>query len=408
MDQSGWYARPIILHVLDHALPELSGYSVRNHNVLRALRRHGLPVVGMAPAADGPSEQEVDGVPYVRLPLRSSTLGSAPRLLGLFGDLRRALAARRVSVLHAHTPVRTGLPALWAARAAGVPIVYELHGQWEESGVERRRMSRRSVRYQASHRLETWLMRHVDSLAAISRGLISDAQRRGVAAERIFHVPNGVDTCGFRPRPADAELAERHGLQGKTVVGFIGFFFAHEGIDILLRAFAQLLVQQPDARLLLVGDGDTHAELRAEVSRLALDSHVVMTGRVPHADIQRYYSVCDVLVYPRRPARITELVAPLRPLEAMAMGRAVVASDVGGLREIVRHGETGLLFPPGDAASLATTLARLAADPPYRARLREGARRFAAEERDWQTLGGVYAAAYARLLEGCGGKWIPQ
>jgi PEP-CTERM/exosortase A-associated glycosyltransferase len=400
--------QPVIVHVLDHALPELSGYSVRNHNVLRTLRRHGLPVVAMAPAADGPGEDEVDGVPYLRLPWRSSALGSAPRLLGLFADLHRMLAARPVSVLHAHTPVRTGLPALWAARVARVPIVYELHGLWEESAVERRRMTRRSVRYQASRRLETWLMQRVDSLAAISRGLAREAQRRGVDAERIFHVPNGVDTDGFRPRPADGELVERHGLQGKLVVGFIGFFFAHEGIDVLLRAFARLRAERPDARLLLVGDGDTRAELRAEVRRLALDAHVVMPGRVPHAVIQRYYSVCDVVAYPRRAARVTELVAPLRPLEAMAMGRAVVASDLSGLREIVRHGETGLLVPPDDADGLATALARLAADAPLRARLCEGARRFAAGERDWRLLAGVYAAAYTRLLEGRGGERAPR
>jgi PEP-CTERM/exosortase A-associated glycosyltransferase len=390
---------PVIAHVLDHALPELSGYSIRSHNILRALRSHGLPVMGMAPAAGAaPGEDEVDGVPYVRLPRRAAPFGSAASMLALFGDLRRQLASRRVVLVHAHTPVRAGLPALWAARWAGVPMVYELRGLWEESAVQRGRMARRSIRYQLSRQLETWLMRHADALAAISRGLIDEAQRRGVAGDRILYVPNGVDADHFQPRPADAALAERHRLTGKLVFGFIGFFFAYEGIDLLVRALAQIRSHVPDARLLLVGDGDMEGELRAQVSRLQLDSHVVMTGRVPHSEVQRYYSVCDVLVYPRRSSRLTRMVTPLRPLEAMAMGKPVVASDLGGLREIVRHGETGLLVAPDDPGSLAAALARLAADPVGRRRMQDGARRFAAEERNWNRLAAVYSAAYARLL----------
>jgi glycogen synthase len=390
---------PIIAHVLDHALPELSGYSIRSHNILRALRSHGLPVIGMAPAAGAaPREEVVDGVPYVRLPRRAAPFGATASMLALFGDLRRQLVARRAVLVHAHTPVRTGLPALWAARWAGVPMVYELRGLWEESAVQRGRMTRRSIRYQLSRQLETWLMRRADGLAAISRGLIEEAQRRGVATDRILHVPNGVDADHFRPQPTDAALAERYRLTGKLVFGFIGFFFAYEGVDVLVRAVAQIRSQVPDARLLLVGDGDMEGELRAQVSRLHLDSHVVMTGRVPHAEVQRYYSICDVLVYPRRRSRLTNMVPPLRPLEAMAMGKPVVASDLGGLHEIVRHGETGLLVAPDDPCSLAAALVRLAADPAGRIRMQDEARRLAVEERDWSRLAAVYSATYARLL----------
>jgi PEP-CTERM/exosortase A-associated glycosyltransferase len=389
---------PVILHVFDHALPEWSGYSIRSHNVLRALRARGLPVVGVAPSTSAVRfEEEVDGVPYVRLP-HASGLGNLARMLRLYGDLRRQCAGRSVALVHAHNPARTGIPALWAARRARLPIVYELHGLWEEAAVGRRRMRPHSVRYRLGRQLETSLMRRVDVLAAISRGLIDEARRRGVAAERIVHVPNCVDAHRFRPRDPDVELVDRHALHDKIVLGFIGSFFAYEGIEVLIRAFALLVRQFPAARLLLVGDGDVHGELCAEIERRQLQQHVVMPGRVSHAEVPRYYSICDVLVYPRPRSRLTEMVTPLRPLEAMAMGRAVVASDLGALREMVQHGATGLLVSPDDAAGLAAALATLAADPGLRRRLGEGARRFVVEERDWRSLAGVYEAAYARLL----------
>ena len=390
---------PIILHVLDHALPELSGYSIRSHNLLRALCDHGIPVLALAPsaAADRSREETLDGVPYLRSASRSSVGGPLERMIASYCEVHRQLRGRPVALVHAHSPVRTGLPAFSAARRAGVPFVYELRGLWEESAVQRRRMTRRSAAYQLSRLLETWLMRRVDGLTAISHGLIAEAQRRGVAARRIVHVPNGVDAETFRPRLPDAELTARHGLGGSIVFAFIGFFFAYEGVERLVRVWPRVRDRVPNACLLLVGDGDEQPALQAQVRRLGPAANVVMAGQVPHADIPRYYSLADVVVYPRQRARSTELTTPLRPLEAMAMGKPVVASDLGGLREIVQHGRTGLLVAADDDAALAAALTELALDANRRARLGEQARRFAAEER-WTRLADVYAATYARLL----------
>src|SRR5262249_55957263 len=145
-----------VLHVLDHAPPILSGYSVRVHNTLCTLRAHGWPVLAAAPAPRaGQLEEDIDGVRYLRLPRRTARSGALRSMLQLYWDLRHQLRTRRIALVHAHTPVRTGLPALWAARGAGVPIIYELHGLWEESGIARGRLTRRSLRYHAGRRLET-------------------------------------------------------------------------------------------------------------------------------------------------------------------------------------------------------------------------------------------------------------
>ncbi len=142
-------------------------------------------------------------------------------------------------------------------------------------------------------------------------------------------------------------------------MGFIGSFYAYEGLDLLLAALPQVTARIPDARVLLVGGGPQENELKALAAKLGIEDRVVFAGRVPHGEVQRYYGIVDVFAYPRKSMRLTELVTPLKPLEAMAQGRLLVASDVGGHRELIRDGETGVLFRAGDAASLADAIVRL-------------------------------------------------
>ena len=177
-------------------------------------------------------------------------------------------------------------------------------------------------------------------------------------ADRITVIPNAVDTSEFRfgARP-DAALRNRLGLDGKTVIGFAGSFYAYEGLDLLIEAVALLAPasagpSRAARRRRSAGTGAAGAGARRADSPIG----VVFAGRVPHAEVQRYYDLIDVLAYPRHRMRLTELVTPLKPLEAMAQGRMFVASDVGGHRELVRDGETGFLFPAGDARALARAI----------------------------------------------------
>jgi glycosyltransferase involved in cell wall biosynthesis len=136
-------------------------------------------------------------------------------------------------------------------------------------------------------------------------------------------------------------------------------------------------------RVLLVGGGPQEAALQAQAARLGIADRVVFVGRVPHQEVNRYYDLLDALVYPRKPMRLTELVTPLKPLEAMAQGRVLVASDVGGHRELIRDGETGLLFKAGDAASLVDAVVRLRGTSGLAAKLRQAGREFVEHERTW-------------------------
>jgi glycosyltransferase involved in cell wall biosynthesis len=217
-----------------------------------------------------------------------------------------------------------------------------------------------------------------------------------VPAQKLTLVPNGVDIDHFKSRPPDFRYSELWRAPGKKVIGFIGSFFKYEGIDLLLEAVAGLTAARSDIGLVLAGGGRTEAELKNQVERLRLTDRVIMPGQIPHESIPSVYSVCDILAYPRYASRLTELTTPLKPLEAMAMGKPVVASDIGGHRELIQHGRTGLLFGPGEAPSLAEAISRLLDNPALGRALGTRASIWARQTRAWDKIAGIYTDVYAK------------
>jgi hypothetical protein len=295
--------------------------------------------------------------------------------------------------------VLNALPALWVRARLGVPVVYEMRASWEDAAVDHGTTTEGSLRYRLSRGLETLALRGADQITTICEGLRGDIAVRGIAAEKITVIPNAVDVSAFRfGVPADPALQARLGLQGATVLGFAGSFYGYEGLNLLVDALALLALREPTLKLLLVGGGPQEAALKAQVQRLGLGDRVVFTGRVPHAEVQRYYELIDVLAYPRLPIRLTELVTPLKPLEAMAQGRIFVASNVGGHRELVRDGETGYLCGAGSAEALAEGIAQALANRAQWPRVRTAARQFVERERTWANSVARYAEVYRRAL----------
>ena len=392
-----------VLHVLDTSVPNLSGYAVRSRYLMTFQRRggwHPVAVTSDRHRADRDRE-EFDGITYYRSRLNSapprSALGRDLRLMRqLRRDIVRIAKEESVDVIHAHSPVLCGLPAWSAARRLGRPFVYEVRALWEDAAVDQEKTTERGLRYALTRMLETFILRRADRIVAICEGLKEDIIRRGIPARKLVVVPNGVDTVSFTPRPSDAALRQRYDLTGKKVLGFIGSFFQFEGITTLLDAVPLMAARDPSVRVLIVGGGQEEAALRRAVEERGLAGTVLFTGRVPHGEVNAYYSIMDALVYPRISKRITELVTPLKPLEAMAMGKLVIASDVGGLRELVADGKTGLLFRTGDVRGLADTCLRALADPQRAEALGRAARAYVERERDWSRI----CAAHQDLYEG--------
>ena len=397
-----------VLHVLDHSIPLQSGYTFRTRAILHEQRRMGWETFHLTTpkhTAPSASEEEVDGLRFYRTHWDGGLIGWVPGLrefAQVQATARRLNAiARRVRphILHAHSPCLNGLAALSVGRRLGIPVVYEVRAFWEDAAVDHGTAREGGLRYRLSRALETRVLREADAVTTICEGLKRDIVARGIPEERVTVVPNAVNLAAFPFAGApDAHLRAQLGLEGCTVIGFIGSFYAYEGLDLLLKALPKVLDRVPQARVLLVGGGPHEPALRSLATTLGLARKVVFAGRVPHGEVQRYYGIVDVLAYPRHAMRLTELVTPLKPLEAMAQGRLLVASDVGGHKELIRDGETGILFRAGDAASLAQAIVRLLEQRERWPQLREQGRRFVERERNWPGSVARYRDVFTPLV----------
>lgn len=396
-----------ILHVLDHSLPLQSGYVFRTLSILEHQRKLGWQTFHLTtPRHAGPfvPMETVDGWDFRRTPPVSGVAGRIPvlREFAEMGATTRRLdeVIRDVKpdILHAHSPVLNAIPAIRAGRRHGIPVNYEIRALWEDAGVSHGSHKEWGLRYRAIRALETHAIRRADSITTICGGLKDEIESRGIPADKITIIPNAVDVNSFAADlEPDATLTKELGLSGKTVIGFVGSFYHYEGLHLLLQSMPDILAANPEIRLLLVGGGDEADKLKRQAGELGIADAVIFTGRVHHSEVRRYYGLIDVLVYPRLKIRLTDLVTPLKPLEAMAQNKIVIASDIGGHNELIADGVTGDLFRADDPKALVDTVLRVTSHRENWPERRENGRRFVETERSWETVVNRYKDVYGRL-----------
>ncbi len=399
-----------VLHILDHSLPLHSGYTFRTRAILRAQMAQGLEVRGLTGqrhSASGPAVETVDEITFFRT--TAPRRGGPPlvREWSEVADLEHALEgvirSWRPDIIHAHSPVLNALAAQRVAQRHSIPMLYEIRAFWEDAAVSNGTATEGGLQYRLTRWLETRAVKRADAVAVICEGLKGDLVARGIDLAKIVVSPNGVDMEMFGdPVPPDAALRATLGLDDAEVIGFIGSFYDYEGLDDLIAAMPTLVAARPKAKLLLVGGGPMEAALRAQAEGSSARDAIRFVGRVPHDEVENYYALTDVLAYPRKAQRLTELVTPLKPLEAMAQGRLVAASAVGGHRELIEDGVTGTLFAPDNPASIADALGRLLADRAGWEARRATARAFVEGERNWAVNVSRYQPVYHILLEKAG------
>jgi len=313
-------------------------------------------------------------------------------------DIIRLVTDNSIDIIHAHSPILCGLPALRVAKKMRIPFIYEVRALWEDAAVDQQKTKEGSLRYKLTRWLETKLLKQADVIITICKGLKKEIVERNIREDKVHIVHNGVDVNKFVPCAKDTVLLKKYNLNGHIVIGFIGSFYKFEGLEILLRSVPNILANSKNVKFLIVGGGEEENDLKQLARTLHIEKDVIFTGRVPHTEIFKYYSIIDIFAYPRVNKRITNLVTPLKPLEAMSMGKAIIGSDVGGLRELINDKETGLLFKAESIGDLVDKCVYLLRNREKRESLGQKARVEMIQRRDWAKIVSEYVNIYDNLL----------
>jgi glycosyltransferase involved in cell wall biosynthesis len=400
-----------VLNLLAFSLPYASnGYATRSHGLLTALQAAGWDVCpatrpgypGDADRAhegsDLPPMDRVGSLDYRRL-LSSSRrrLGHTRYLMDAADEIGELIRVLRPALVHAASNYMTALPAAIAAREAGLPFVYEVRGFWDVTRASSDPAFVHTPECRQLRAFERELLQTADALVTLTGPMAEELGRRGAPPDRVWVAPNAVDAA-LAPRPRRAELARRLGLpEGVPVIGYIGSFVDYEGLDDLVAACALLRDRGLAFHLLLVGDGRVRDAVLEQVRAAGLGDRSTAVGRVAHDEVPDYHALVDLCPFPRKPWPVCELVSPLKPYEAMALGKCVLVSDVAAMAEMVRPGDTGVVVRRGGPAAWADALAQ---------RLRAGdaaafgrrALEWVQRERTWCTSAVQVSQAYSAAL----------
>lgn len=447
-----------VLHVLANGPPDVNGYSVRTHSLLSAqCDSKKVNPIGITspwyPERESMIEDIVfDGIKYVRtrhpshfkdnsirggqwikrrgdkkikriIKPKSQTISKRkprpiitlisklliPLNMGLtwleekilfryFKKRIMEVAIKEKSqIIHAHTPYRVGIPAMRAARKLKLPFVYEMRGMWEETAVANGRWKPWGPSYKRFRFLETRVLRKADAVICISETLRKEAVSRGVDPKKISLVPNAV-TLSKLDDVSELFPIAKSKLGNSIVIGYIGSLRDIEGVNATAEAVALLLSRGENVKLFVLSSPSGQEELRVYCESLGIGDNAVIMGPTPHEKVAPFYDLIDVFVVSRPDTRVTRLVTPLKPFEAMLRGRALVMSDLPALAEIVEHGETGLLYPAGNVESLSNSILSLINNDKLRTELGQNAKSWVEENRTWEKVISGALDAYQRII----------
>ena len=407
--ETGYTPRPgRVLHVLTNSLPHTrSGYAQRSHAILRAqaeaglqvsaVTRPGYPVQVGVPWAR--AVDVVDGIEYHRLTPSRLAQGQAARVRQHAALLLELVRAERPALLHTTTHYVNAMAVCAVAEACGIPWVYEVRGRLADTwAATRGPAATASPRYAAFTAREAQAARAADAVVTLGEGMRQMLVTEGVDPERIVLAPNAVDARFEAPPPSRATARNHLGLDPDgRYVGTVSSIVDYEGLDLLVRAAARLAPEHPRLRLRIVGDGVALPGLRVLAHRLGIADICEFPGRVAREDAVWHHSALDVFCVPRRDLPVTRAVTPMKSVEASAIGRPVVASDLPALAELVEDGVTGELFRAEDLDAFVAALGRLLSRPEEAERLGRAGRDWALATRTWSSNVTRYRDLYTAL-----------
>jgi PEP-CTERM/exosortase A-associated glycosyltransferase len=397
-----------IIQFFDMTTPIISGYSMRSRYISKALHDLGynLKAYRSSRYSYDHKQESIDNVEYhsvskrfpafiYKIPLIKDAIYVFDFLLETFPIITND----NTSLLDAHSSPLNGLTAVILAKKRHIPLIYEIRALWEDAAVDQGKIKENGLIYKMISKLELFIMNQANFVTVICEGLKQDIMARGIAEDKILVIENGVDSNKFTPTEKNSALIHKLGLENKIVLGFIGTMFEFEGLPLFIEAVNTIKnsVDNNKFHAVIVGTGRDFDRCQQLANAYHLNSVITFIGRVPHDEILDYYSIIDVFIYPRLSKRITEMVTPLKPLEAMSMAKLVIGSDVGGIKELIQHNYNGLLFKAGDTDALAALCISIIDNVDAFKTLATTARTYIEEKRDWLKICQKYTPFFEKL-----------
>ncbi len=395
-----------ILFAVHNSLPyDKSGYAIRTQQIATFLKKKDISIyIATRPGypwdlqkhrvlAHREMSDLVNGIDYIRLEDKNKTFKKSAdaEYIDVYADTLMTVAKQHNStIIHAHSNYLNGLAAIQAANALKIPSVYEVRGLWHITRTTLDDSYRHAGMFEYESIMEKTAIQAADAVVTISEPLKDLIVSWGVNPAKIHIIPNAVDTTLFNPRSPSARLVKKYKLEGKTVVGFIGSLTGYEGLKELVSVVDELIKEGLDIALMIVGDGREKADLK----NFTKSKNIIFTGRVSFEEVEEYYSLFDICPFPRNNFEVCRYVPPLKILEAMAMKKAVIVSNVAPLLEIVEDGVNGLVCKADDTVSLKHSIVQLYEDILLRKRLGENARKWVEHNRSWNVIGKKYNILY--------------
>ena len=388
------------IYLLHNCLPFHSGgYATRARGIVRGMENAGVKLTPLArlgyPADRGHAPETSlrtlshQGLKYHFLSSEAEIdQADGPGFISEYAERIARFASRREpDFIQAASFYHNALAGRVAADRLGVPLIYEMRGlEWFTRGSvdpawfdsEQGRMMRD---------LEVRAAMQADHVYAITRALADWLVEQGMPSERVSLLPNGCDPDDFRPLARSTTIADELGLgHDEFVVGYIGSIVFYEGVELAAEAVHRARRAGVRARMLIVGDGPYFERLKQILEDRALGDACIVTGRVPHDRIRDYYSIVDALVLPRRDLPVCNYISPLKPFEAMAMQKPLIASDVDAVSEILDASGAGLTFPAGDVEALTEVLIKASTERELLTARGVAGRRWVEAERNWDAI----------------------
>lgn len=401
-----------VVFALHSSLPwHLAGYAIRTQNLLKYLKNDGMKIKAVTRPGfpwdiekfsyqyPDASTETVNDISYMRLQDDKLDLHKSEKTyIGGYAELLARLAQQHnAHIIHAASNYLNGLAGAMAARQIGGTSIYEMRGLWHMSKSIVEPGYQGSDHYQYCEIMELAAAQEAHAVVTLSHALKQYLIRKGICESKIHVLSNSVDTNFFFPVKPDQELVQQLGLNGRIVIGFIGSLTGYEGLDLTIKAVNSLIKKGLPLSLVIVGSGYAEKELKKQAEAESAGKNIHFVGQIPFEQIKKYYSIINIFPFPRKDFQVCRIVPPLKILEAMAMQKAVIVSNLAPLMEIVKKNKTGLVCQVNDKDSLVTCIQTLASNQDLRENIGKNALSWVKENRTWQNLSNKYAKLYHTL-----------